>query len=180
MKRAYLIRHCLPDFPGGEKYCLGRTDFPLGPEGLLQAAQTARSLPPVTMVFSSPLRRAVQTAQAIGSPVILEDLQELYAGDWDGLPFSEIRVRYPALYAARGITPGLPLPNGEPDAAGLSRFQQALKTAAALAPGDFAVVSHGGILRLFLNTLAFNHPKPGYGQIIPLTWDGERFQLQED
>ena len=89
-------------------------------------------------------------------------------------------MRYPELYAARGITPGLPLPNGEPDAEGLARFQQALKTAAALAPGDFAVVSHGGILRLYLNTLSQSFPKPGYGQIIALTWDGETFHLQED
>ena len=148
MKRVYLIRHCLPEFPGGEKYCLGRTDFPLGPEGLLQAEQTARALPPVTMVFSSPLRRAVQTAQAIGEPVILEGLQELYAGDWDGLPFSEIRVRYPELYAARGITPGLPLPNGEPDAEGLARFQQALKTAAAppsVSEHPFPKLSQAGV-----------------------------------
>ena len=62
MKRCYLIRHCLPDFPGGQRYCLGRTDFPLGAEGLAQAEEVASALPSVARVYSSPLRRAVQTA----------------------------------------------------------------------------------------------------------------------
>ena len=65
MKRVYLIRHGLPDFPGGERMCLGSTDLPLAPEGLAQAEQMAVALPPVTAVFSSPLNRAVQTARAI-------------------------------------------------------------------------------------------------------------------
>ena len=153
MKRCYLIRHCLPDFPGGQRYCLGRTDFPLGAEGLAQAEEVASALPSVARVYSSPLRRAVQTAQAIGTPRLVEGLQELYAGDWDGLPFSEIKIRFPELYAARGINPALPLPNGESDQAGLHRFQRAIVQCAQESPGDFALVSHGGILRLFLSTL---------------------------
>ena len=180
MKRCYLIRHCLPDFPGGQRYCLGRTDFPLGAEGLAQAEEVASALPSVARVYSSPLRRAVQTAQAIGTPRLVDDLQELYAGDWDGLPFSEIKIRFPELYATRGINPALPLPNGESDQAGLHRFQRAIVQCARESPGDFALVSHGGILRLFLSTLRPGFPKPGYGQIIPLSWNGSTFQLQED
>lgn len=180
MKNCYLIRHCLPEFPGGQLFCLGHTDFPLSAQGLAQAEQVARRLPPVTRVFSSPLRRAVQTAQAIATPRLVEGVKELYAGDWDGLPFSVIKLRYPELYAARGVDPGLPLPNGESDQAGLERFRHAISACAQESPGDFALVSHGGILRLFLNTLRPGYPKPGYGQIISLSWDGEVFQLQED
>ena len=88
MKRVYLIRHGLPDFPQGQRMCLGRTDLPLSATGLAQARDMAASLPPVSAVFSSPLQRALQTARAIGSPIVVEDLQELFAGDWDGLLFS--------------------------------------------------------------------------------------------
>ena len=114
MKKVYLIRHGLPDFPGGKRMCLGITDIPMGEKGLAQAAEMARNLPPVTTVFSSPLTRAVQTAQAIGLPVaILEDLREMDAGEWDGLTFERIRERYPELYAARANDLTIPLPGAE-------------------------------------------------------------------
>ena len=51
MKKVYLIRHGLPDFPGGKRMCLGITDIPMGEKGLAQAAEMARNLPPVTTVF---------------------------------------------------------------------------------------------------------------------------------
>ena len=38
MREIYLIRHGMPDFPGGARMCLGRTDLPLGLRGRLQAA----------------------------------------------------------------------------------------------------------------------------------------------
>ena len=176
MKRVYLIRHGLPDFPGGKRMCLGSTDIPLGEKGLAQAAEMAAKLPSVTAVFSSPLARAVQTAQAIGThTIIIEDLRELHAGEWDGLTFDEIRTRYPALYAARGQDQALPLPGAEDDAAGLARFKRAMEAAAALAPGDFAVVAHGGIIARFLGCR-----KPDYCQIIPLFWKNGTFTTQED
>ncbi len=180
MKRVYLIRHGLPDFPQGQRMCLGRTDLPLGVTGLEQARAMAASLPPVSAVFSSPLQRALQTAQAIGNPIIVEGLQELSAGDWDGLLFSEIQQRYPALYAARGITPGLPLPNGESDESGLLRFCQAMEQAAGMASGDFAVVSHGGVIRLFLRHLGGQPRKPAYTEVVPLLYENGNFILQEE
>ena len=93
MKKVYLIRHGLPDFPGGQRMCIGTTDIPMGEAGLAQAAAMARKLPPVTAVFSSPLTRAVQTAEAIGPDItILPGLREIHAGEWDGLTFREIRA----------------------------------------------------------------------------------------
>ena len=77
-------------FPGGKGMCIGSTDIPMGEAGLIQARDMAKKLPAVTAVFSSPLIRAVQTAQAIGMSVtILDDLREMYAGEWDGLTFEE-------------------------------------------------------------------------------------------
>lgn len=181
MKKVYLIRHGLPDFPGGKRMCLGTTDIPMGPEGLAQAEEMAAKLPPVTAVFSSPLIRAVQTAQAIGLPVaVLPGLRELHAGEWDGLTFDEIRVRFASLYAARGLDPTLPLPGAEDHAEGLVRFFNAMNAAAQMAPGDFAVVAHGGIIAQFLQSISGIWRKPGYAEIIPLHWENERFILQEE
>ena len=181
MKHIYLIRHALPDFPCGKGMCIGTTDIPLGAEGFVQARQMAKNLPEVTAVFSSPLSRAVQTAQAIGLPVtIVDDLQEMYAGEWDGLSFDEIRQRYPELYAARAKDLTLPLPGAEDPREGLVRFTAALRHCAATAPGDLAVVGHGGIIARFLQELTGTWYNPDYVQVIHLVWNKCEFILQEE
>ena len=181
MKKVYLIRHGLPDFPGGKGMCIGMTDIPMGEKGLAQAAEMAEKLPPVAAVFSSPLSRAVQTAAAIGHPVtILDGLREMYAGEWDGLTFDRIREQYPELYAARFHDLTLPLPGAEDHAEGLSRFSAAMEKAARMAPGDFAVVAHGGIIAQFLQSVSGIWQKPDYCEIIPLYWDNGYFNIQEE
>ena len=181
MKKVYLIRHGLPDFPGGQRMCIGTTDIPMGEAGLAQAAAMARKLPPVTAVFSSPLTRAVQTAEAIGPDItILPGLREIHAGEWDGLTFREIRERYPELYAARGQDQTLPLPGAESPESALARFSAAMKTAAQTAPGDLAVVAHGGIIARFLESIGGTRHKPDYAEILYLTYEHEAFTLRED
>lgn len=178
MKHIYLIRHALPDFPGGKGMCIGTTDIPLGEKGFAQARQMAANLPAVTAVFSSPLSRAVQTAQAIGMGVtVVDDLREMYAGSWDGLSFDEIRQRYPELYAARAKDLTLPLPGAEDPKERLVRFTAALRHCAATAPGDLAVVGHGGIIARFLQELTGTWYKPDYTEILVLSWDGGEFSL---
>ena len=181
MKNVYLIRHALPDFPGGKRMCIGTTDIPLGGKGLLQAAEMAKKLPAITTVFSSPLTRAVQTAEAIGLPVtILPGLREMYAGEWDGLTFEEIRQKYPELYAARGTDRTIPLPGAEGHEEALARFASAMERSAALAPGDFAVVAHGGVIAWFLRSVNGNWYKPNYTEIVTLTYQNGIFTLLED
>ena len=181
MKKVYLIRHALPDFPEGKRMCIGTTDIPLGEQGLLQAAEMAKTLPAVTAVFSSALTRAVQTAEAIGLPVtILPDLREMYAGEWDGLTFEEIRLKYPELYAARGADRTIPLPGAEGHEEALARFASAMERSAALAPGDFAVVAHGGVIAWFLRSVSGNWYKPNYTEIVTLTYQNGIFTLLED
>ena len=178
MKKVYLIRHALPDFPGGKGMCIGTTDIPLGEKGLIQSEEMAKLLPAVTAVFSSPLTRAVQTAQAIGMPVtVVDGLREMYAGEWDGLTFDEIRQRYPELYAARFHDLTIPLPGAENHEEGLARFTSAMEQAASLAPGDFAVVAHGGIIAKYLQSLTGVWQKPDYVQVIPLLWKDSAFHI---
>lgn len=181
MKQVYLIRHGLPDFPDGKRMCLGITDIPMGQEGFSQAAAMAEKLPPVTAVFSSPLIRAVQTASAIGLSIsVLEGLREMHAGEWDGLTFEEIKARYRKLYDARGADPSLPLPGAEDHEKGLSRFRSAMEQAATQSPGDFAVVTHGGVIAAFLASIGGQWRKPNYAEVIPLVWNNGRFYLQEE
>lgn len=180
MCRVYLIRHCHPDIPEGVRMCLGRTDLPLSPKGHRQAAMLAERLrqTPLQQVFTSHLLRSMETAQYLtDQPMVLPGLEELDAGEWDGLTFDVIQTRYPALYEARGTDPTLPLPGSEPDEEGLRRFLPAMERAAALANGDFAVVSHGGIISVFLQSLGMTRYKPAYGEVIPLQYKNGHFQM---
>ena len=179
MKTVYLVRHGLPDFPGGRGMCIGTTDIPMGEAGLAQAEEMAKQLPSVTAVFSSPLTRAVQTAQAIGMPVtVMDGLREMYAGAWDGLTFDQIRQRYPELYAARARDLTLPLPGAEDHKEALARFTAAMEQAASLAPGDFAVVAHGGIIAQFLQQISGTWYKPGYAEVVRLFWNNGTFEIK--
>jgi len=75
----------------------GRLDAPLSPLGTAQAAALGRgfALLPVTRVLSSPLQRALDTAQEIarahGLAVDVDErLIELDYGAWDGLALADV------------------------------------------------------------------------------------------
>jgi probable phosphoglycerate mutase len=78
-------------------------DVPLSAVGEAQALALARwmsSLQP-SIVLSSPQRRAVQTAEPLGEPVIDERLREKELGMLDRLTRAGVMARYPAEAAAR-------------------------------------------------------------------------------
>ena len=141
----------------------------------------AASLPTVTAVFSSPLTRAVQTAVKIDRNVIaMAGLRELDYGQWDGLTFTEIRRRFPDLYAAREHDKSLQPPGAESPEQALARFLGAMEEAARIGPGDFAVVAHGGVTELFLQTITGRQYKPRYCEVIPMKWENGRFMQSEE
>lgn len=85
-----------------DRLALGRLDVPLNDRGRLQAQALAQALEGVSLaaVYSSPLLRARDTAQAIAdvhglSVEINEGLTEMDVGDMDGLSFEEMRQQYP-------------------------------------------------------------------------------------
>jgi len=80
----------------------GRADFPLNERGLIQAQDLARELKnfPVKYIYSSPLYRARQTAEAIGQQCgvkvkIEESFNNIELGSWEGRFMKEIAEQYP-------------------------------------------------------------------------------------
>ena len=159
-KTIYLIRHAHPALPPGvEKMCLGRkNDLPLSEKGLAQAQGLAQRFAaiPLEAVYTSPLQRARQTAQAIAGDArplhVLEDLIELDGGEWDGLTFEQLHERYPHAFGpgAKGACP----PGGESDEDGLARMLAALEYIASRTERCAAIVAHSGVNRLLLCSLA--------------------------
>ncbi|RXG65481.1 histidine phosphatase family protein, partial [Candidatus Atribacteria bacterium 1244-E10-H5-B2] len=80
----------------------GRVDFPLNERGLIQAQDLARGLKifPVKYIYSSPLVRARQTAEAIGEQCgvevkVEEGFNNIELGSWEGRFKKEIAQEYP-------------------------------------------------------------------------------------
>lgn len=108
-----MIRHCEPALTG---VLLGQCDPPLSAAGRAHAASLLDGIG-LKMVYSSPLRRALETAEAIArdAPVtIVDDLREITFGEWDGLAWAEIEAAEPDL-AARKLRDwhGVTSPGGE-------------------------------------------------------------------
>jgi alpha-ribazole phosphatase len=87
----------------------GRIDLPLDDLGRRQADCLARTLAGADLVLSSPLLRAVQTAEALGLPITVDDRWiELDFGEHDGLRREDIepamwhRLRSDIYYAPAG------------------------------------------------------------------------------
>ena len=140
----------MPDIPLGERWCVGgRSNFPLGRLGRIQAARLpfVKELEGVQAVYASPLVRAVETARPLcAAPRIMPGLEEQDMGVWDGLPFREIMLRFPALYAARERDPSR-LPDGaESEKAVAKRMREAILRCLRESKGDIALVSHKGAI----------------------------------
>jgi len=98
--RLTLIRHGETEHNRGQ-ITLGRADVPLNKRGLAQARALASSFAVApAAIYSSPLSRALDTANAIGAAtgarVAVDDaLIEMDIGEMEHLTSAELRERYP-------------------------------------------------------------------------------------
>lgn len=154
-RKIYFIRHGRADFPLNERMCLGRTDLGLGPVGRMQAVllknEFENSGVELSAVFSSPLKRAFETATYLSDDYsVIPGFIEASAGEWDGLNFAEIMEKWPELYEARGTDRSIPIPGSEPEEDVRARFTEAFNLYSLLSFGDIAIVSHDTVMRLYL------------------------------
>jgi len=164
MPSLFLVRHAEPAITG---VLLGSLDPPLSEAGRKHAGTL---LPGVNLavVYSSPLRRALETAQLIarGAPIeVLDDLREISHGDWDGLTWSEIEVRDPDLAARKlGDWRGVTAPRGEPWCEFATRVARALEQIRC-GPRPAAIVAHAAVNQLLGNV------EQSYGDVYELDLD---------
>jgi len=98
----YMVRH--GESLGNQTHSfLGHTDLALTDKGRLQATLAGKYLRGKGIVpdavWASPLVRAYETARLVSgvdAPIPNDGLREIFAGEWEGLAFSEIAERYPA------------------------------------------------------------------------------------
>ena len=105
--RVLLARHGQTDWNAAGKI-QGVSDVPLNERGREQAAVLAGRVldaGAISAVYTSPLKRARETAEIIGrrlglEPVPVGALTELNFGDWEGCSWEEIGARWPEQLAA--------------------------------------------------------------------------------
>lgn len=115
--------------------------------------------PPIELIWSSPLRRAMQTAEIIARrlnvPIATDPrLKELDAGVFQGRLRRELETLFPEDYA-RWLSGDLDfvIPNGESRRQLMARGAAVLRDIAAGPQQHVAVVAHGGLLTAALRVL---------------------------
>jgi broad specificity phosphatase PhoE len=104
MVELILVRHGETDW-NTEKIFRGRANVALNDVGRRQAALLGDCLSgeKIDAVYAGPLQRAVRTASVIATPhrlevKIVESLNDLDCGEWQGLTTAQVRQKFPALY----------------------------------------------------------------------------------
>ncbi|NLJ46604.1 MAG: histidine phosphatase family protein [Treponema sp.] len=153
----YLIRH--GESEGNARLVMqGLLDLPLNPRGEAQAEAAGAWLADkgVSRLYSSPLRRALRTAELIAAranlPAPRPDpvFTELDTGLFTGLSVPEIREQHPEVYREFRARSWDAVPGAESSASLYERALRAwefLKARARETEGAVAVVSHGGCLQ---------------------------------
>jgi broad specificity phosphatase PhoE len=149
MRTFVFIRHGATDWNLEGRF-QGQLDIPLNSEGRLQAQAVKDRLGSAAFdeIYTSPLRRASETARIIaGERVVQTDwrLAEIHHGEWQGLTKEEIASRWPDTWTAWNKDPlGTTTGSGESPDEVRRRVEEFLRTARGQA---VLCVSHGIVIQ---------------------------------
>lgn len=156
MTEILLARHGETDWNRESRF-QGHADPPLNDLGRQQAAELAETLAgqKLAAVYTSPLRRAHETAEVIAAPrgltpASVEGLREVDVGSWQALTRDEVEQRFPEQFR-RWLDYGQGWDDGETYDEMGTRALAALEELAAAHDGERIVaVTHGGPIRAAL------------------------------
>jgi probable phosphoglycerate mutase len=178
MPRILLARHGETSWNAAGRL-QGHTDIPLNDAGRAQARALAAQLRGhgIARVFTSDLARARETGEIVAAelglpaPIVEPELRERRFGIFEGLTRDEIIARYPESWSHWRQAIAAP-EGGEPHADSVERITRALHRVWAELADTALVVSHGGVMRLWLSELA--------GEQLPGIGNGATFVVEHD
>ena len=161
----YIVRHgqSLGNLKGG---FAGHTDYPLSELGHKQARITADFLKEehIETVISSPLTRAMQTAEPIaldrGLEIVTDaDFMEMNFGDWEGMAIQDVEEKYDGAFTVwKTQMYKTVCPNGESTVDCYNRAILALKRTAEEYKGhNICIATHGAVIKCLC---CFLHNRP--------------------
>jgi len=138
----------------------GRLDIPLNETGIQQANAIAERLSTfnVKCIYSSPLKRALETAQVIGRKLnidteIDDNLIDFNFGKWQGLTIKEVEEQFPELYEGWLRSPQMiKIPDGEDLGLIRKRVSKVLNKLIEYKENNVVIVSHRVILKILICT----------------------------
>jgi broad specificity phosphatase PhoE len=173
VSRLVLVRHGHVEGISPERF-RGRRDVDLSELGVRQAQAAAQRIAArwhPQALYSSPLRRCLQTAAPIGAacglaPTVLDDLNDVHYGDWEWRTYEEVRRASPALFACWFAAPQLVrFPAGESLQDLVSRAANVLRLMRERHAGQTVVlVGHGAFNRALLLQL-LDQPLSAYWRV---------------
>jgi probable phosphoglycerate mutase len=157
----------------------GHTDIPLNDAGRAQARALAAQLRghAIARVVTSDLARAHETGAIIATelglpaPLVEPELRERRFGIFEGLTRDEIIARYPESWSHWKQAVAAP-EGGEPHADSVARISRAMHRLWAQLADTALVISHGGVMRLWLSDLM--------GAQLPGITNGATFVVEHD
>lgn len=171
----------------------GRIDVELNETGLKQAELLAEYLSDVKInaIYSSPLKRALKTAEMIASyhkldVEIAPGLIDFDYGKWQGLPHQEVKIKYKELYAEWINSPDkVKIPAGESLDDIRKRATGVVSNIIAKYRGTVVLVSHRVVNKVLICALLgldnshFWNIRQDTSGITTFIYENERFILTE-
>lgn len=162
----WLIRHPAPQVAVG--VCYGRTDLPLAEDVAAAATRIAAQLPSQLPVFTSPLRRCRQLADALHpAPHSDARLQEMNFGTWEMTPWSQIQRETLDGWAADPL--GYRPPQGESVAELQARVHAFVTEARGAGLERAVLVTHAGVMKVIVGQAQ---------EILPRQWMALKFEYE--
>ena len=154
----YIIRHGQTKW-NKEEVFRGTKDIPLNDVGMQEATALGEYLKDTHFdaIYTSPLSRATQTAEALGRAVSLDPVEEpnlidLNFGTWQGVSHEEVKKKYSDLYRTWINTPEKAhFPEGESLQEVLNRVDTLMETLLGKHIGQtIALVSHRVVCKVLI------------------------------
>jgi phosphoserine phosphatase len=186
-----LARHGETDWNTSEVF-RGRADVALNENGLRQAELLGEYLnqEKIDFIYSSPLQRAIKTAEAIAcrqriDVKVVPNLNDIDCGEWQGLSLREVKEKYPEIYQDWLDTPEqVKIPGGESLEDVRSRVVPFVEDAVMRrGEGRVVLVSHRAVNKVLICALLrldnsfFWNFKLDNGGITRFNFDGDRVIL---
>jgi broad specificity phosphatase PhoE len=163
-RKIYLVRHAESAWNSERRVQGTALQVALSPTGRAQALLLGGRLRalPLEAVYSSDARRTLETARlALGEdfPVrISEEIRELSLGEWEGKLISDLRDEDPEKLEAWYRKPStVRLERGEDLVRFRKRVVSFMDGKAASGAGDVAVITHGGVICIYLTHILGMH-----------------------
>ncbi len=178
-RRLFLARHGETEWNAIGRL-QGHTDVRLNDRGREQARALARSVRELgaALVITSDLARARETGEIVAAelglpaPHVIAELRERRLGVFEGLTRDECMARYPDAWAAWHAQTDVP-EGAEALAGATARIHAALGGLATEVGEPALVISHGGVMRLWLGDVIG-------GDAVPVLHNGIAFVVERD